>query len=390
MLIDVLSAIPVVAIGFPSWPGTSWATWPQAAYGAVVAGCGIAIVFRRRYPQASLAVMASFLLLHLIVVPDVSAFAAMVCLLAAYTTQTQLSRPWRWIFLAVTYLGSGAAVLLADGPVLGPDRPLEIRIIHTLSVWLALTVATLIGAIRRHNQDRVELSLERARLLETEHQAQQRLAAAEERARIAREMHDILGHSLGVISAQAEGARYALGADPSRVDEALTQIGRLSRNAIEEVRGVIDVLHTERSSEDPAPLRPSPTVHDIRALVGELLTAGSRIRLHITGDLDAVPAPVGLASYRIAQEELTNAILHAPGHPILVSLSVAAGHLELIVVNTMEPSEAAESTSASHRAGQGLVGMRERARVLGGDMEAGPDPLSGGWKMVASLPWGAS
>ena len=390
---DSAVAVLLGVLGLPSWPGASLASAPQAVYGFVVIGCCVALLVRRLYPRASLAVIAVLLVLHVVAVDDVSAFAGLVCLIAAFTTQTRLEPPWRWIFLALLYAGVAAAVLLGNGPVLGPDRSWEYRINTALSACLALTVAVLIGAIRRRNRQRVEDALERTRTLEARWAAERRLAAAEERGRIAREMHDILGHSLNVVAAQAEGARSVLRTDPDRADEALANIGRLSRSAVDEVRGVIDVLRDGAPST--AARRPPPGLAEVSGLVADLRSAGADIRLRIDGDPRVVPGRVGSAGYRIVQESLTNAAAHAPGASVLAQAGIEPDALTLLIVN--RPADPVRASSRPSRdqlgdtvTGHGLVGIHERARALGGTAETGPDPVTGGWRVAARLPWSRS
>src|SRR5690606_33136854 len=130
-------------------------------------------------------------------------------------------------------------------------------------------------------------AVERATELEARQDAERRLAAVKERTRIAREMHDILGHSMNVIAMQAEGARYVLRSDPDQADAALGNIARLSREAVDEVRDLIDVL---RADDEPATTRPAPSLTDVAELIGSYRGANDRIRLQVSGDLAAVPA----------------------------------------------------------------------------------------------------
>lgn len=381
MVLDVAGAVVLGLIGFPSWPGASWETLPQAVYGFVVVVCCVALALRRRFPLLVLTVLAAAMLLHLVAVQEVSAFAAAVCAIAAYTTQTQLSAPWRWVFLLAVYLGSGTAVMLVEGAVLGYDRPVSLRVAQVGSMWVGLTALVLVGAIRRYRHDRVQLALERAQLLEATQETERRLAATQERARIAREIHDVLGHSLNVIAMQAEGIRHVLRQDPERADAALATVAELSRGAVDEVRDVVDVL---RSDEGDAPLGPSPGLTAIPEMIAAHRLSGVDIRSRVEGDLDGGGGAAGFAAYRIAQEALTNAVVHAPGAPILLTLEASEGGIELAVVNAPGTREAEPSS----RPGHGLIGMRERANALGGTVDAGADPLTGGWKVVARLPRG--
>ncbi|MCX4473027.1 Sensor histidine kinase DesK [Micromonospora sp. MW-13] len=367
----------VVLIGAVSAPTISFAAPAQVVYAIVVAGCSLAVLLRRSRPILALSIMAVLLAVHLLIVARPGLFPGVICLIAAYTTQTQLAGPWRWGVLAGTYVGATVGVAMSPIPGLGEDW--RSRGLMIAAVGTALTVAALTGVVRRNARDRYDLAVERARALEAQQASEQRLAAVEERARIAREMHDILGHSLNTIAVQAEGARYALHTDPDRADRALADIGQLSRAAVNEVRDLIDVLRTEN---DPATTQPTPTLRDLPSLIGTLQRAGTPIRLRIDGEVNDVPGHVGLAAYRIIQESLTNAITHADGAPVVVRTTIDDHSLDVLVSNG-RPNH----TGTRPGSGHGLIGMRERVLALGGTLDAGPDPATGGWRVTAHLPW---
>lgn len=376
---DTAVAVIVFVIGVLSRPGVSFETGVQVVYSMVVLGCSAALVLRRVRPRLSLTVMALLLVVHLLVVRELGVFPAVISLIAAYTTQTQLVLPWRWLFAAAVYVGAVAAVLVSPISSLGADwwgRLMAIGVVLAL-----LTVAILAGVVRRHRRARYALAVERAEVLEAQQQTARRLAAVEERNRIAREMHDVLGHSLNAIAAQAEGVRYVLRSDTERADQALADIGRLSRKAVDDVRDLIDVL---AANDTDTTMRPMPSLRDVPELIGTLQHARATIRLWAEGNLDSVPGHVSLAAYRIIQESLTNAIKHADGAPITIRVTVENQRIDLTVLNAAALAVLAHVEATG---GRGLVGMQERARALGGTVEAGPDPTTGGWRVAASLPW---
>ena len=379
---DVVLAVLFGVLGAISRPTLSFATPEQIAYSIVVFGCSIALIFRRLRPRLALAVVGALLVVHLVAVQELTVFAVAVCLIAAYTTQTQLVPPWRWGYVAAIYVGAGVAVLTS--PTHTPDTDWMIRLVIAAAAAAVITVAVLAGIVRRNRRARYEDALERAAFLEGRREAERRLAAVEEGTRIAREMHDMLGHSLNTIAMQAEGVRYVVRTDPDRTDQVLADIGRLSRTAVDDVRDLISVLADDDNDDDEAPLRPTPTLRDVGQLISDLQYTRAAIRLHIDGDLSTVPDQVGLAGYRIVQESLTNALKYADGAAASVRILVHDRAVELTILNTASGERHTRPRGDSHH---GIIGMQERARALGGTLTAGPDPNTGGWRVAANLPW---
>lgn len=385
-LLDLASATVAATIGAVSKPGVGFENVSQAAYSVVVLGCCAAVLLRRSRPRASVASIIVLLVMHLALVDQVSVFAGVMCTVVTYTAQTRLFRPWRWVATAVACLGVVAAVQTARVPLQNGDW--RARLAAGAITLGTLTIAALIGVVRRDARARYELAVERAAMLEREQEAERRLAAAEERTRIAQEMHDILGHSLNTVAMQAEGARCVLVSDPERAGQALEHIGRLSRDAVDEVRDLIDVLR----SDDDTDLRPAPSLGDIPRLISASANA-ARTRLSIAGDPDAVPKPVSFVAYRIVQESLTNVIKHAGPVSTQVFVTVGVGSVDLVIVNDAPEIPAGagdpQEVRGIHRKGgrHGIAGMSERIRVLGGTLDAGPDLSIGGWRVTAWLPW---
>ena len=206
--------------------------------------------------------------------------------------------------------------------------------------------------------------------------AQEELAArsrAEERARIAAEVHDVIGHALTVSLLHISSARLALDEDPGEARRALSEAERLTRDSLEEVRATIGLMRTDRP-EDRMPL---PGADDLPALVESFRRAGSDVQLLVDDHLGALGATRGLAAYRIVQEALTNATRHAPGQPVVVRVIPTEGGTTVTVRNNGRPNPAPTP-------GSGLRGMRERAESLGGHLTAGP--TDNGWLVNAVLP----
>ena len=222
-----------------------------------------------------------------------------------------------------------------------------------------------------------ELHEAAAQLAEASEEEQQ-LAAIEERRRIAREMHDLVAHSMSVMVVQAGGARRILDRDPARALEAATRIERTGREALGEMRHLLGVLH----GSDHAPaLAPQPTLAEIGELVARARSAGLPTVLEFRGERRALPAGLDLAAYRIVQEGLTNALKHAGRAPTTVTVDWSEHTL------TLEIRDHGPRVARNGGGGHGLVGMRERVRLYGGELDAGPAD-GGGWHVRATLPLG--
>jgi signal transduction histidine kinase len=211
----------------------------------------------------------------------------------------------------------------------------------------------------------------RAERLEREQDESARRAAAEEQARIARELHDVLAHNVSVMVVQAAAANDVFETQPQRAREALRDIERTGRSALTELRRLLGrVRQTD--------FAPQPGLSELDALVEGVRAAGLPVSLRVEGEVDDLPAGLDLSAYRIVQEALTNAIKHAGASAAEVRVRRTADEVELEVVDD------GAGPSGNGR-GQGLIGMRERASLLGGEVEAGPKP-GGGFRVRAKLP----
>ena len=257
-VVDVLLAVLLAYLSISNPPSASRFSGSAtvAVFYGVTAVCCAAIVLRRLHPVASVCAIGAALTAHVVIADDVSILALVSCLLAAETTQSRMRRPWSLVLLTLVYVGVVPAAYHAGG-LIDPrvagglvDRIL----IPNVTGWALVSVAALVGASRRRARERVEQALERAAILQAQQDTERRLAVAQERQRIARDVHDLLGHSLSVIGMQAAGARAVLASDPDAADTALAVIGETSRRAVDEVRALVDVL---RADEDRAPAGPS-------------------------------------------------------------------------------------------------------------------------------------
>ncbi|BBJ45800.1 two-component sensor histidine kinase [Streptomyces antimycoticus] len=251
-----------------------------------------------------------------------------------------------------------------DGPV-GWGQELGI------TAWaMAIVAASELVRVRRERWVR-----ERA-----EREAAARRRADEERLRIARELHDVLAHSISVINVQAGVGLALLDQDPEQARTALTTIKAASKEALGEVRQVLDTLRTSGAS-GAAPRSPAPGLDRLEELTGQAADAGLAVRVGVEGVRTALPPGADLAAFRIVQEALTNIVRHSSSRNAHVLLCYAPGELELRVDDD-GPAAGGEVTGG----GNGLVGMRERAAALGGTVEAGPRP-DGGFRVRARIPF---
>jgi signal transduction histidine kinase len=203
-----------------------------------------------------------------------------------------------------------------------------------------------------------------------------RTAVGEERARIARELHDVVGHSVSVMTVQASAVRRLLRPDQEREREALLVVERTGREALAEMRRMVGVLR--RPEEAPA-LAPQPSLEHLDRLVEQVREAGLAVELRIEGEPAQLPPGVDLTAYRLVQEGLTNALKHAQASHAHVLVRYGDGEVELVITDDGRGDGHAKGT------GHGLVGMRERVSVYGGELDAGPRP-EGGYALRARLP----
>jgi signal transduction histidine kinase len=242
------------------------------------------------------------------------------------------------------------------------------------SFFFSAALAVISWLIGRNTRARVH----RLAAAEREQEQRTRIALGDERARIAREFHDVVAHSVGVMVVQAEGARRVLERDPERAREALDSIEQTGRTALEDMRRSLGVLR--RDDFDPA-LQPQPGIDDVGDLLEQARESGLAVEYAVEGEPRTLPQGVDLSAYRIVQEALTNTIKHAGRVP--TRITVRYGEREL----TLEVSDSGPGPSANGGggSGQGLIGMRERVELHGGELVTGPGP-DGGFIVRASFP----
>lgn len=344
-------------------------SWPQAA---LTLAWTVPLVWRRRWPVAVLAlviVMGPTLGL----VNDEGGVMSFVvaAILAAYTVGRELDAPATWWGPALT-VGFGWVVFAATGGLLS----------DFVFVALLYGGAWAVGhALRRREREVGELSRETEELRRT-HADLQRRAIERERVRIARELHDIVSHSISVITIQAQAVRHRLG--PSNRDEIETLLGieTTARQAMVEMRRLLGVL---RAQGDPVALAPQPGLQQLPDLVADARDSGVEVSLAVQGDAVALAPGVGLTSYRVIQEALTNVRTHSASVTAEVMLRYRPDGLEIRVDDSGPSRPIAPGGGALTPGGRGLVGMRERVTLYSGRMSAGARP-QGGFRVQVWLP----
>ncbi|MEU7582601.1 histidine kinase [Streptomyces sp. NPDC041068] len=330
----------------------------------------VVIVWRRRAPLRVMAAMMVILMAYHSM--DNNHTAPMAVSMAALFTVASRSRPRNAVLVGGAVLGIMLGLKFSEGMAEGAE---SLRI----SGWIVAFL--LLGVYVRMHRQYVASVLERAERAERTREEEARRRVAEERLRVARDLHDLLAHSITLVGVQTSVAAHVLAADPDRLDrtavaKALDDVAETCRTARGELRATLEVL---RSGTDDEARGPLPGLDGLPDLADAARTAGARVDLEV-GECEAPPA-VGVAAYRIVQEALTNAVRHAGPDP-RVQVAVRMREAALCVrvtddgVGVQEPA---------HAPGYGLVGMRERARTVGGTLEAGPRP-EGGFMVSAVLP----
>ena len=338
------------------------------------------VVVRRQYPLATFVMATAIgfiqvaLGMHPGALQPVTADLAIIVLL--YTLAAY--RPRRISVCGLSVCLAGIAVAAIRWPQShGAESP-QHMLAAALVVGVPAVSAWVLGdsmAYRRAYNAWLE---QRARRAEAERDAKAQLAAAAERSRIAREMHDIIAHNLSVIVGLADGGRYAAARTPERSAQALGAIAGTGREALSELRRLLGVLR--ENNHQAAGLTPQPGLTDLETLLDRVRAAGLPVRCTVHGDARGLSEGRQLTVYRIVQEALTNTLKHAgPEATADVTIDYTGGAVDVQITDT------GRGTAAGSSDGQGLHGMRERAAVYDGTLHAGPAP-SGGWQVEAHLP----
>ncbi|PRB10616.1 sensor histidine kinase [Microbacterium sp. MYb62] len=301
--------------------------------------------------------------------------------LALYALFVYRSNRSGWIAFGITVLGGVLVFPLLDGlrrGDLGGSFSVAVSLLFLVVMLIAAVLGVTVGDRRRY----IGAILDRADQLSRERDQQARIATLAERARITREIHDVVAHSVSVMVSLADGANALAEKDPQRSRSAIQEIGEVGRQSLVEMRQLLGALGDDRDDADEqTPLRPNPGLSELTALVETFRTAGLPVTVHVEGAEPSSPA-LQNTIHRIVQEALTNALRYAKDpHEVLVTLDFRRDVLVIEVTDDGRQGPPAASVGS----GRGLLGVRERARLAGGTAEAGPSP-DGGWRVRVEIP----
>jgi signal transduction histidine kinase len=377
LVVDSMLALLVAALGL-----SAFGVRRVPAGLLLIVALSAPVAVRRRYPVGAFVavIIAGGLEVLLMPRPAGSDLAVIVLL---YTLAAYRPRRISLAGLAICVAGSVAAIAKwAQWPTLDS--------MYTLGATAAVfagpaLLAWLLGDSMQWRRGYYRGLEERAARLERERDAQAQIAAAAERARIARELHDVVAHNVSVMVVQADGAAFAFETSPEKTRQALTAISRTGRQALAEMRSLLGVL---RSADDHgAELAPQPGVEQLAGLLAQTRAAGVPVSFSVEGVPRPLPPGAALTAYRIVQESLTNARKHG-GPTVTAAVTLRFCEEQLVIKVTDDGRRRAADDVADLRGdglGHGLIGMRQRADVYGGTVTAGPRP-GAGWRVTATLP----
>jgi signal transduction histidine kinase len=377
-------ADPAVALAFAAWtqldlwehaPAAMRVTGGRGVFAAILLLATLPLAIRRLFPAGVVLTAAAAFALGALLVSHsgglpVQVFLAM--LLAFYSVGANCDDR-RSLFVAAAALAAIAAVDLAQPGFFNSNatspRP---------SAWLAFAIAWLVGRDLRRRRQRMADLESRALLLEHEREEKARLAVAEERGRIARELHDVVAHAVSVIVVQAQAGPHLL-PDPERASGVFRAIESSGRDALAELRRLLGIL---RSEDQQLAIGPQPGLDSLHSLIEQVRASGLPVELRVEGEPVHLPAGIDLSAYRIVQEALTNVVKHAGEASAEVVIRYRERELELDVVD-----DGRSGITSVNGSGHGLIGMRERVALYGGTLETGARN-GGGYAVRARLPLG--
>ncbi|MGI9621527.1 MAG: sensor histidine kinase, partial [Acidimicrobiales bacterium] len=378
LIIDVLFVAVLATVGALDVAGSDpdlGERDPDAlAYALILVGA-FALLWRRYAPEVTLIVV--FLVMMLFWAREYPAFLSMLGLPALYAVAVHgLNRRRAWITI-----GLACAALMAVARITILDEPEGFSYPNALSMAAYLAAGVAVGLVIR-NRDRIFVDTERrAAQAEADRDIEARRAVAEERGRIAREMHDVVAHGMSGIAVQAAAAQGIVHTDADRTAALLTRIETMARESLTEMRRMVGVLRDQ--DDRVASLAPQARLRDISETVAQSVDAGTPTELVISGEQRDLPPGIELAGFRIVQEALTNVRKHA-GPSASATVHVAYGPTAL-ALEVIDDGRGPASSLSQTGAGNGLLGMRERVEIYGGGFTAGPLP-DGGYSVSVTLP----
>lgn len=331
----------------------------------------VPLAWRRRWPLGTLGVIAGGIPLFLALVEPTPAFVPPASV-GLYTVAAWGSRG-RTLAVAAGLMPYVAAMVVVFQPEAGGD------VAQTLEGYSQFALALAVGEAVRSQRAFLAAVRDRSERAAREHELETRQRLDEERMRMARDVHDVVAHSIATISTQASVGVHVGRQDHAHAIEALESIESVSGQALHDLRLALGVLR-DPSGVDPT--TPTPSVHDVPELVQRARDSGLAVDLRMEGSSAAVPAALQVAVYRIVQEGLTNVLRHAGGARATVRVAVRGQEVE---VDVSDDGRGAATPMSGAGAGSGLVGMRERASAMGGELEAGRE-ADGGYRVRALLP----
>jgi signal transduction histidine kinase len=399
VLLDGVLALGLLGIGanvFTSFSFRASRAGDQAGLIAISLVLAALVVLRRKYPVATFAIATAIGVVQLTLgtrpnsgsslsgaFQPVSADVAIIVLL--YTLAA--NRPRRVSLYGLAVCLAGITIAVIRWPMSHGTETPQHMLLAALVLGVPTVSAWVLGQTMAYRRAYYTWLEERARRAEAERDTRARIAVAAERARIAREMHDVIAHNVSVIVVQADGAAYAFDHDPDRARQAIDAISRTGRQALAEMRRLLGVL---RDGEEATDMAPQPGLTQISELLAEARLAGLPVSLTIEGAPRPLDAGRELAAYRIVQEALTNARKHGGlGADAAVLLHYTKYGLRVRVSDTGQVPAAGEGprpgNTGPENTGHGITGMRERVQLYGGTLRAGPLP-GGGYEVTATLP----
>ena len=320
------------------------------------------LAWRRRVPiLTAVIVMGSNIAIN----PDGELTTLLALVLVSFTVGSELDPPRSWL---------GLAMIVVPFLVAMAWEGLEPSDVAAALVFLGGPWS--VGAVMRQRSASAAEAVDRAARLEQERDAQIAAVTAQERVRIARELHDIVSHSISVVAIQTQAVRRRLGPEHVREADDLAAVETTARQALAEMRRLFGVL---RNEGEVAAMAPQPGLGELDRLLQQVRASGLPVELHVTGAAFDLPPGVDLAAYRIVQEGLTNVLRHASARAASVRLRYLPASLEIVV------EDDGRGPAQNEGSGHGLVGIRERVALYGGSVEFGPAPAAGS-RLAASLP----
>jgi signal transduction histidine kinase len=371
--VQVLGCWASERIGLGRTP--DWRPLDPLGYALLVAG-PLFLLLRRRWPARVLAAtLACGLVYAARTYPEGPSQLGIYP--ALWTVALTLPRRTAWVAASGTAVAAAGAELFLYGSTMFDGEPLYAAVTVFAAMWWG-------EAVRARRAYVAELR-DRAERAERTREEEARRRVDEERMRIARELHDVVSHTIGVISVQAGVASHLLERRPDKAAESLAAIRQASDEALGELHAMLGVLRDGDGGGDGgrAPLSPAPGLGELDALVAQAAGAGVEVRVSVKGEPRRLPPAVDLACYRVVQESLTNVVRHARASRAEITVTHADGRVTVEVTDDGRAGRNGHGTGS----GQGILGMRERARALGGSLEAGPRP-GGGFRVLATLPVG--